>query len=254
MVVIPARIASKRLENKLLQKVDGKTVLEHTYSRASKARQPYVTVIATDGTEELTAEAKRICKYVYPTDPNLRCGTCRVAKVSTHRELTKADIVVNVQADELLVDPNLIDELINTLADDVSIDMVTAVIKRPKDHAPVAKSTVEAKLEDGLLVDLVRFDNNKAKKEYFEHIGIAAFRKTALFKYMKWNPSDRDRAQKNEYLTAIDNGLRIKVVEYNGDVLNINTADDLKKAEEYFKPKEEPVKKRRAKKVKNGKS
>jgi 3-deoxy-manno-octulosonate cytidylyltransferase (CMP-KDO synthetase) len=238
---------SKRLPGKVMADVNGKSVLQRTFERASKAQQPFTTVIAVDQSPELLQHAKSFAKHVWPTPNTCRCGTYRVAYMARHQALSKADIVVNVQADEIDIDPKLIDELIQKLADDVSLDMATAVIKRSKDHKPRTNSTVQAVIdEDGKLQDLVRYEGGPVDKDYFEHIGIAAFRKEALFKYMSYDPSDRDRAQNNEYLTAIDKGFRIATVTYEGELTAINTQEDL---DALTKPKPEPAKRKPTKKL-----
>ena len=244
MLFRSARLDSKRLPRKVLADVKGKSVLQRTFERASQAKQPFTTVIAVDESDELYDHAKGFAKNVWHTPDYVRNGTYRVAIMARHLALSKADIVVNVQADEIDIDPALIDELIDVLAKDVSIDMATAVIKRPKGHRYSGNSTVRAIIEDDNLVDLVRTElTEDSQEEFFEHIGIAAFRKAALFKYMSFDPSERERAQNNEYLTAIDKGLRIKVVEYKGNVTAINTAEDLEKANAP-EPKPKPKKKK----------
>lgn len=247
-VVIPARLASKRFPGKLLEQVNGKSVLQSTYEKACLANKVFVTMIATDNTDELFEHAQSFCPYVYKTSDDIRCGTCRVAKLASHKDLSKADIIVNVQADEIDIDPALIDELIETLNNDVHLDMVTAVVKRPVGYKTTLNSTVRAVLVKDKLVDLVRVNSVCDKDEFYEHIGIAAFRKSALFSYTRFDPSDRDRAQDNEYLTAIDKGLRIGVVKYKGDPIAINTEEDLKKVKKPVKKAKKKAKKKATKK------
>ena len=251
-VILPARLNSIRANKKLLRDLGGKSVLQTAYENAKKAKQPYVVGIASDSTEEMLKHSRSFCPVVVQTDSSIRCGTSRVAKASLNNAFSKADIIVNVQSDEIDVDPSVIDDVIQKLCDNVHLDMVTVVKPRTKSEAPSANSTVQAILdEEGRLVDLVRFTEDKAVSDYLEHVGIAGFRKTALYKYMKLDPSERDRLQGNEYLTAIDNNFRIGIVEYKGAVQAINTEEDFKEKEVKEKPKK-TVKKRkpRAKHVK----
>jgi len=247
-VILPARLNSTRAEKKLLREVGGKTVLQLAYENAKKAQQPYIVGIASDSTEEMLEHAKSFCPVVVKTDTSLRCGTSRVARAATHNAFGKADIIVNVQSDEIDIDPSIIDEVIQMLADDVHLDMVTVVKKRNKNDSPSTNSTVQAIIDDnGLLTDLVRFTEGKAESDYYEHIGIAGFRKTALYRYLKYSPSDRDRAQGNEYLTAIDNGYRIGLVKYEGPSKAINTEEDIK----VEKPKPNKIVKKRKQRARN---
>jgi 3-deoxy-manno-octulosonate cytidylyltransferase (CMP-KDO synthetase) len=247
-VILPARLNSTRADKKLLRELGGKSVLQLAYENACKAKQPYVVGIASDSTEEMLDHAKSFCPVVIKTDSSIRCGTSRVARASTHNAFGKADIIVNVQADEIDIDPSVIDKVIQMLADDVHLDMVTVVKRRSKNDSPSANSTVQAIVDDKGLLDLVRFTEDKADSDYYEHIGIAGFRKTALYKYMALSPSDRDRAQGNEYLTAIDNKFRIGLVKYEGSSKAVNTEEDLEI--EAPKPKKKIKRKPRARNVK----
>ena len=239
-IILPARLNSKRVEKKLLREVGDKTVLQLAYENAKRAKQPYVVAIATDSENELYSHARSFCPVVVKTDTSIRCGTVRVAHASKYKAFSKADIIVNVQADEIEIDPSVIDEVFTMLANDVHLDMVTVVKKRSRSENPSANSTVQAIVEEGKLVDLKRFETDSADDDYLEHIGIAGFRKAALYKYMKLTPSSRDRAQGNEYLTAIDNNFRIGIVYYEGSSKAINTEEDIEVEMEKPKPKAKP--------------
>jgi 3-deoxy-manno-octulosonate cytidylyltransferase (CMP-KDO synthetase) len=255
VVIIPARYDSKRLPGKLLKDMDGKSVLERTYDGASKARHPFATIIATDSTPELSSHARKFCKYVYETGTNHRCGTTRIASIHNYPGIAKADIVVNVQGDNPDIDPKLIDDLIDVLITDTSIDMATAYTTLPDGQKPVKDSDVRLILDkDGGILDMVRAGTHCHTEGFKKHIGVVAFRKSALIKYYKLSPSERDRKQGNEYLTAVDNGFRIKTIEYKDDVVSINTEEDLVKAAKKKKPvkkKKTVTKKKRTAKTKS---
>jgi 3-deoxy-manno-octulosonate cytidylyltransferase (CMP-KDO synthetase) len=243
-VLIPARMRSKRLPGKVMMDLNGKTVLQRTYENVMKAKQPYVVAIAVDSTPELLDHALSLTQYSWATPDSCRCGTHRVAVLCKHIAFSKAEIIVNVQADEVDIDPDLIDALIVKLSENTDIDMVTAVKPRKKGHMGHENSTVRAIIEDGKLTDLIRDTvTEKSSEDYYEHIGIAAFRKGALMKYLKTYPSVRERTQNNEYLTMIDMGLRIAIIEYDGETININTQEDVDK----YLGGPKPVKKKKPK-------
>ena len=228
VIVIPARLKSLRVPKKLLREIDGKSVLQRTYEQATKARSAYAVAIAVCESEELYDHAITFAKHVWHTPDYIRCGTTRVGILARHAAFSKADIVVNVQGDEPSIDPDLIDRVIQAMSDDIHLDMVTAVIRRPDSYLPTPNSTVYAVMKHNRLYDLVRYqEGDTIPSPLLEHIGIAAFRKSSLAKFMKLAPSDRDRAQGNEYLTAIDNAFRIKVIEVDAGEGGINVEADL---------------------------
>lgn len=231
------------MPKKVLREIDGKSVLQHTFERAKQAKSPYAVFIATDSNEELYRHACSFADFVYRTSDDIRCGTNRVATLARHGDLSKANIIVNVQADEIDASPELIDRLIDELNNDMTTDIAMAVIKRPKGFKPSAGSSVQAIMKDGKLDDLVRAEKDDPVDGFLEHIGIVAFKKRALFDYLSYDPSVRDRQRNNEYMTAVDFGMRIKVIEVEDDSISINTEEDIKKAS---KPKPRKRRKKKA--------
>lgn len=238
-IILPARLNSSRLPKKLLQEVNGKSVIQTAYENAKKASKAFVVSIASDDTDEMYNHVKSFCPLTVKTPAYLTCGTHRVAYASRHGNFAKADIIVNVQGDEIGLDPKVIDDLIDALSNDPHLDMVTAIKKRSKSEKPSPNSTVEAVVEDGKLIDLVRFKSGTADKDYYEHIGVVAFRKRALYRFLQTTPTEKARLSNNEYITAIENNFRIGLVDYEGESKAVNTIKDLEgpEIEKPVKPK-----------------
>ena len=121
-VVIPARFASTRLPNKMLLRETGLTILEHTYRAACAAKKPDGVIVATDHVEILR-EVRRFGGEVVLTSPDCASGTDRVAEVA--RQLTDADVLVNLQGDEPEIHPDTIDQVIELLEKSPSVPMAT---------------------------------------------------------------------------------------------------------------------------------
>ena len=123
VLAIPARRRSTRLPDKMLLRATGKTVLQHTYEAASRARHPEAIVIATDDVD-IAAEARRFGADVIMTSSDCPSGTDRIAAAVRH--LPRAGVIVNLQGDEPEADPAAIDLLFEQLENDPSASMATA--------------------------------------------------------------------------------------------------------------------------------
>lgn len=233
-IIIPGRLDSKRYPRKLLKEFEGKPLLQHAYEGASKSRNAFVTILALDE-DELCQAAKKFAPpaQVFKVHGNFKNGAERTAYASRFAVLGKADIIVLVQGDELFVDSDLIDALIAEVSS-FETDIATAVIKRKAEHGGKDPSKVKASIKDGYLVSLDREDR---EEDFYEHIGITAFRKAALWKIAGSNPSKNERLHNNEYWRPLDLGMNIKVVETEKEVLNVNTTEDHVKAVQYFEAK-----------------
>lgn len=238
-VIIPGRLDSTRLPRKLLREFDGKPLIQHAYEGAMKSRRAFCVAMSLQD-QELIDECKKFSKYpqlIEKTEGYFCSGTERAAHCSRMPLLSKADIICVVQADELLVDPDLIDSLIDEVSS-FECDVATAVIKRKKDEGGKDRHTVKAYFEDDHLVSLDREDRDE---DFFEHIGIYAYRKTALWKIASSEPSKNERLHNVELNRALDLGIKVKVIQTDKEVLNVNTEEDTVKAVKYFESKNKPA-------------
>jgi 3-deoxy-manno-octulosonate cytidylyltransferase (CMP-KDO synthetase) len=231
VVIIPARLESTRLKQKLLLAETGKPLIQHTYENALKASVPSEVIIAADSREILDAVEPYGSKAVL-TSKDHASGTDRIAEAARNID---ADIVVNVQGDEPEIPPEVVDSVASALIDDPSCPMATAA-------APLE----EKRITDPSCVKVVRDRNGyalyfsrapipfkrDADSEYgqgpFLHLGIYSYTREFLFNYTSLKPSSLELTEKLEQLRVIENGYRIKVLAIERSVPGIDTADDYK--------------------------
>jgi 3-deoxy-manno-octulosonate cytidylyltransferase (CMP-KDO synthetase) len=236
VVVIPARYESSRLPGKPLAKIGGVPMVVRTAERCIKSEADRVIVV-TDDMRVLDA-----CKAVdgleaSMSDPAIPSGTDRVAKVAKFLE---DDIVINVQGDEPFIDPGLIDALIAELKADEGLNMVTACtpFEEGEDESnPNAVKVIFDSMGNALYFSRlpIPFDREGSGVQRYRHIGIYGFRKDFLLKFASMEPSRLENTEKLEQLRAMESGEKIRVLVTDYKPISVDTAEDLKKAEEYLK-------------------
>lgn len=237
--VIPARYASSRFPGKALAFLAGKSILQHVFERASSARYLTRIVIATDD-ERIAAEARRFGAAVRMTRSDHVSGTDRVAEVASAES---AEIIVNIQGDEPLIDPAAIDAAALCLLDDSDVPMGT-LKKRIEDSTEVANPNVVKVVTDhrGNAVYFSRSpipylrggDEPHHRTDYFKHIGLYVYRRDFLLSYSDLPVGPLERAEKLEQLRALENGYPIRVVETEYESLGVDTPEDLEKVSRMF--------------------
>ena len=235
--IIPARYGSTRFEGKVIKDLCGKPVIQHVYERAKKARLLDDLIIAADDDRILQAVEKFGGKAVF-TSKSHSTGTDRLTEVVNQIDV---QIVVNIQGDEPLINPLLIDDLVRTMQDDPSIVMATAVKKSHSVEEFKSPDVVKA------LVDQNRYAHyfsrqplpgglklGAEKSYFFKHIGIYAYNKDFLFTFKKLPKSAWEKSEKLEQLRALEAGYRIKVVETNFETVGVDTPEDLELAKTFL--------------------
>jgi 3-deoxy-manno-octulosonate cytidylyltransferase (CMP-KDO synthetase) len=229
IIIIPARLASTRLPNKPLAMIEGKTMIQRVYEQALKANLGEV-IIATDG-EKIANEIKKFGGKYILTNPDLQSGTDRI--YSAYQLLKQDfDIIVNVQGDLPNIDPNVISECVN-LALENDCDIATSASKI-NDISEINNPNVVkiALAQNGLALYFSRspipFSKN-INDDYFHHIGIYAYKKNALEKFINLSPSPLEKRESLEQLRALENGMKIAVKIVNAHPLSVDTQEDLDK-------------------------
>jgi len=224
IAVIPARLHSKRFPKKILFPIQEKPMVVHVYENAKKSELVNDVIIAVDD-EETVKELKKWKVKTIMTDINHSSGTDRVNEASSD---TDAEVIVNLQADEPFLDPNLIDMLIKEF-EDPRIEMATVAGKELNADSINDLNTVK------VLLDVERFALAFRRKPleiesggYYHHAGIYAYRKDILDKFTKLDMSVNEKKYKLEQLRAIDNGISIKVVLTGRITKGIDTLEDLR--------------------------
>ncbi len=224
IVVIPARLHSKRFPKKILFPIDEKPMVVHVYEIAKKSELVDDVIVAVDDDETVNGLKKWKVKTIM-TDIDHFSGTDRVYEASKDND---AEVIVNLQADEPFLDPNLIDRLINEF-EDPQIEMATVA---GKELSPDNINDVNIVK---VLLDAERFALAFRRKPlelesggYYHHAGIYAYRKDILDKFTNLDISINEKKYKLEQLRAIDNGISIKVVLTDRVNKGIDTLEDVR--------------------------
>jgi 3-deoxy-manno-octulosonate cytidylyltransferase (CMP-KDO synthetase) len=222
--IIPARLHSTRFPKKILHLIDGKPMVVHVYEQAKKAKLLDDVIIAIDSKEtELTLKPFKV-KTVMTSDKHIS-GTDRIEEVSREIEV---DIIVNIQGDEPMIDPRLIDTLVNELSDS-SIDLATVGAMKMDAKSLNDVNTVKVLLDrDGFAVNFRREPVETEAGGYYHHMGIYAYTKSTLERFVKLEASEKEKELKLEQFRALDNGIPIKVILTEKVIKGIDTMDDLK--------------------------
>jgi 3-deoxy-manno-octulosonate cytidylyltransferase (CMP-KDO synthetase) len=210
-------------------------MLQHVYERVSQARYLTSTIIATDDARVVTV-ARSFGARVRMTRPDHLSGTDRVAEVASAED---AEIVVNIQGDEPLIDPAAIDTAILPLAHEPDVVMATLKkrIEHPREIAdPNVVKVVTDAAGDAIYfsrcpIPYVRDDSGASgsRHPHFKHIGIYVYRRQFLLGYSSLPVGPLEQAERLEQLRAIENGFRIRVVETEYESLGVDTPEDLER-------------------------
>jgi 3-deoxy-manno-octulosonate cytidylyltransferase (CMP-KDO synthetase) len=239
--VIPARYASTRFEGKALADIMGKPMVQHVYERTSRATLVSGVIVATDD-PRIESAVKAFGGRVEMTSPTHETGTDRLAEVA---ERIDSEIIVNVQGDEPLIDPAMIDEAIRPLLDDDSIQMGTVKCRIRNLHDFLSPNVVKVVTDcDGFALYFSRsplpFFRDKwdcLKDEAFasgrllcfKHVGLYVYRRDFLVKYARMAQTHLERSEKLEQLRVLENGYRIRVVETEYESIGVDSPPDLDK-------------------------
>ena len=226
--VIPARYASSRFPGKALVSIGGKTMLQHVWERASQARYLTSVVIATDDARIRDA-AEDFRARVVMTRSDHASGTDRVAEAAS---ASTAQVIVNIQGDEPMLDPAAIDAAVLGLLEHDEIPMGT-LKKRIEDHAEITDPNVVKVVSDheGNALYFSRspipyIRENAAPAVYFKHIGLYVYRRDFLLGYSDLPVGPLEQAERLEQLRALENGFKIRVIETEYESLGVDTPED----------------------------
>ena len=231
LAVIPARYASSRFPGKALALLDSRTMLEHVYERVSMARYLSHVMVATDD-RRIYDEARRFGARVHMTREDHLSGTDRVAEVASAYE--DAELVVNVQGDEPLIDPGAIDAAVLPLLEEPAIPMGTLKkrIEDPREVGdPNVVKVVTDRFENAIYFSrsTIPYPRDGAQVAHFKHIGLYVYRRDFLLRYSAHQVGPLEQAERLEQLRALENGFKIRVVETDYESLGVDTPEDLER-------------------------
>ena len=244
--VVPARFSSTRFPGKPLALIAGKPLVQHVVERCLAAKSLQEVIVATDDSQ-IRDVAQRYCK-VEMTRPEHPSGTDRIAEVASRLD---CDALLNIQGDEPLIDPEVIDEVAAALA---KAEMSTAAtaIRDPEDFANpnVVKVVVNA-MDRALYfsrrtIPYVRDAASRSATEqlaafpFLKHLGIYGYRRETLLQLVKLPMSPLERAEKLEQLRALENGIEIAVVRVNYEAVGVDVPGDVARVEQLLSGQNKP--------------
>jgi 3-deoxy-manno-octulosonate cytidylyltransferase (CMP-KDO synthetase) len=236
IIIIPARLASTRLPDKPLAIIAGEPMIAHVWRRAMAAQAGEV-VVACDG-KAIADAITKIGGRAIITDPHLPSGSDRIYQALQAIDPEKKyDVIVNVQGDMPTLDPMIITEAVELLRKPiVDIGTLAAVItdEKEKTDPAVVKAIIAS---DGRAINFTRASTPSTDGRFLHHIGIYAYRREGLEKFVALPPSPLELREKLEQLRAMEAGMRIDVAIVSAVPLGVDTPETLKKAREYYEQK-----------------
>ncbi len=231
--IIPARYQSTRLEGKVLKDLLGKSVIQHVWENAKRAATLNDLIVATDD-ERIVSEVLGFGGKAVLTAKEHKTGTDRLREVVNPIDVK---VVVNIQADEPLLHPSMIDDIVRPLLEDKDLAMTTLRkkitdpedLKNPNVVKVVCDKNGYALYFSRSSIPYPRFAEGIV---HYKHIGLYAFTKDFLFTFTNLPTSDLEEAEGLEQLRVLENGYRIKVATTQFDTIGIDTAEDLERAKE----------------------
>jgi 3-deoxy-manno-octulosonate cytidylyltransferase (CMP-KDO synthetase) len=234
--IIPARFASTRFPGKPLALIAGRPLIQHVVEQCQRAKSLGEVIVATDDTR-IREAAQNFCR-VEMTRPEHPSGSDRIAEVA---ERISCDAVVNIQGDEPLIEPNVIDAVADALAQNERSTAATPV-KNPcdLDNPNVVKVVVNAAgralFFSRRTIPYLReaaggSSEHLAAFAFLKHLGIYGYRRGTLLQLVKFPVSPLENAEKLEQLRALENGIQIAVVKVDYDGIGVDAPEDVAKVE-----------------------
>lgn len=234
-IVIPARYGSMRFPGKALAQIKGKSLIVRVAQRASLAANIDLIAVATD--DERIFKTVKAAGFEAFMTPECKSGTDRIAFIARNF-LKDFDIFINVQGDEPLISPTLIDRLAAELKNDKALNFITSAYPfSDPDQAkdPNNVKVVFDKNGSALLFSraLIPYNRNDSVSDivYHKHIGIYGYRRDFLIKFAAQEPSRLEQTESLEQLRALENGQRIKVIMADEDSIGVDEPQDIEKVE-----------------------
>jgi len=239
LAVIPARHASSRLPGKPLVPIAGRPMIQHVVERVRRAQLISRVVVATD--ESTIKDAvEAFGGEAILTRRDHRTGSDRVAEVAAH---LPADVYVNVQGDEPLIDPGTVDAVVAALLEDDSVQVATPCtpIMHREDIMDPNVVKVVSDFDGNALyfsrapIPWVRDAQEPVAARHFKHLGLYAFRRDALLDFPTLPPGELERVEQLEQLRWLENGYRIRVVETAYDAVSVDVPADVERVEKLLR-------------------
>lgn len=237
VAVIPARWHSTRLKEKVLADINGKPMIQHVWERVKRAHSVDEVIVAVDKEKVLKVVESFGGKAIF-TSPEQPSGTDRLTEIANSID---ADVYINVQADEPLVHPLMVDELAQVFEYERGIQMATLIKRIHKADEVVDPNVVKVVVDrKGFAlyfsrspIPYIRDASGGTSLEpdisgrYYKHIGLYSYTKDFLFTYTNLPKSMLEDDEKLEQLRALEHGYKIKTIETRYDTIGVDTQEDL---------------------------
>ena len=235
--VIPARFQSTRLPGKPLKLIHGKTMIQWVYDNCVKSELLNRVIVATDD-KRIYDEIISFGGEVVMTGIDITTGTDRC--YFAIKDIADCDIVVNIQGDEPLIDSRVIDATIEALTNSaenkniVCSTPITIITDNYEQISPNSVKVVFDKNYDAIYfsrsqIPFIRDVENDKKVSFFKHIGLYAYKKEFLDKFVKFEQTNLEKLESLEQLRILENGYKIKCCPVEYDPIGVDTEEDLEK-------------------------
>jgi len=230
IALIPARYSATRFPGKLMQKLDNKTIIRHTYENTVSTLLFDEVIVVTDS-DIIFNEIVQNGGYAIMSKKQHESGSDRIAEAVADIDV---DIVINVQGDEPFVKKEPLENLIGVFKNDPDENVKVAslmyeivneeIIMNPNHVKVVVDKENNALLFSRSIIPFHR--DKKITPVYYKHIGIYAYRKNALMNFTQWEITPLEMVEKLEQLRYLENGVKIKMVHTNESPISIDTPED----------------------------
>ena len=239
VIIIPTRLEASRLPNKPLKKINNKEMILHVYEAAKKANVGEVIVASPN---------EQICDLVSSVNGNSiktkiehQTGTDRIFEVFDKHFKQKPKTIINLQGDMPNIEPSVIKKLVNYISNNLcDIATLASDFKNEKEISNLNNVKVQTKVglpknQFNQAIDFFRKITNPKKRYIYHHIGIYAFTKEALLRYVSLNRTKKELDRNLEQLRAIENNMNVHVGNVLSSPLSVDTQEDLIKVQQLMK-------------------
>ncbi len=234
IAIIPARLAATRLPDKPLLDIAGKTMIQRVWERARQAAGVEAVYVATPD-DRIREAVEAFGGIALMTSHAHRSGTDRLAEAAAELD---ADIIVNIQGDEPLIEASAIERAMEPLLTDSDLPMSSLMCPCPEEELdnPATVKVVAALNGDALYFSRARipFPRSAESAGVMQHIGLYAYRLDFLLDFPKLSPTPLEKAESLEQLRALEHGYRIRMAEVERAPLSVDTPEDLVKVRAIF--------------------
>ena len=235
--MIPARYESSRFPGKPLSLISGKSLIQRTYENSIRCKLLDDVVVATDD-DRILKHVESFGGKAVMTSPNCPTGTERLSE-AIHANFKDADIIINIQGDEPLLEPEVIQKVGEELTKDPVAVMSTAVVKIISEEEAYSRSVNKCVMDsDGNALYFSRSlipgghsGKWNSNLTYYKHLGIYGYRRDFLFHYAELSPTPLQIAEDLEQLKVLEHGFRIKVAVVESQSIGVDTPEDINKVE-----------------------